>query len=74
MSNQPETLTLPRPQIREITGFHQVEKQKEALRAMGIDFYERPNGQPVVLKSALERHATATKESSPQPNLAAIDK
>ena len=72
MSNHPGTLALAKPQLRELTGFVQYEKQKTALRAMGISFFTKPNGEPVVLWSALDSTNKDAKAPNQEPNFDAL--
>ncbi|GAB1578625.1 MULTISPECIES: DUF4224 domain-containing protein [Bordetella] len=60
-------LTLSPDELAEITGKTRKTSQVEILRELGIPFKIRPNGTPVVLRSAMEvALGYATKNEKPR--------
>lgn len=61
-------MLLTQDQINELTGRTKFSAQRRALRQMGIPFYERPDGKPMVVEAAL----TGQPQKAPQPDFEAI--
>jgi len=62
-------------ELADLTGYKHREKQKAALRSMGIKFETRPDGRPRVLRCVLERRHGLTPIRKPrEPDFSALDK